>query len=367
MNTQSYNQIYDKMKNNMIANQETLTDFNEGSMISTMFESIARIGERFYIETRNGYSNNLKAIPYSIFNFKRKEGAKAAAIVKFKRSVPIGTKTIIPIGTQVSNGTYFFYTTSVGSINADELESNSISVVADKVGIAYNVPANSITTIESAVSSDIVSVNNDTRASGGTDRETDLQMLSRFKIYINGLQGTNNYGFKSAVLSIEGVRSVSIVEQFPPLYNIFNAIVYVDDGTGNLSNELKLKIEDTINGNDTQVKPGCRATGMQVLVMPAKPVNIKINVEVKVYRTDEDTAKFDVKESLVEEINSLSIGENVIISSLILKLRRISYVRDVPYLAIVDGEGTKTTNLDLNEDQIARISADDIEVTVKDV
>lgn len=365
MNTQSFSQIYEKMKNHMIANQEQLTDFNEGSMISTMFESIARIGERLYIDTRNGYSNNLKAIPYSIFNFKRKEGAKAAAIVKFKRSVAIGTKTIIPIGTQVSNGTYFFSTTTVGYINANEIESNSVSVVAEKVGIAYNVTANSINTIESAVSSDIVSVNNETRANGGTDTETDLQMLSRFKTYINGLQGGNEYGFKTSVLSIEGVRSVSIVEHFPPLYNVYNATVYVDDGTGNLTNDLKLKIEDIINGNDTQVNPGCRSTGIQVLVMSAIPINIKINVEVKVYRTDEETADFDVKESLVDEINSLSIGENVIISSLILKLRRISYVRDVPYLAIVDGEGTKTTNLNLNEDQIARITADDITVTVR--
>lgn len=362
MNTQSFDEILTKMMNHMIANQDQLNDFNEGSMIRTMFESIARIGERLYIDTRNGYSNNLKAIPYSIFDFKKKTGAKASTTVKFQRAKPLPTKTIIPVGTQVSNGTYYFYTTAVGAIDAGAIESGAIPVVADKVGIAYNVTANALTTIESSVSSDIVSVNNEIRASGGTDDETELQMLSRFKTYINGLQGTNPYGFKSTILAIEGVRSVSIVEQFPPLLNIYNAIVYVDDGTGNLNDELKQKIEDAINGNDTAVQPGCRATGMQVFVQGASPVNIKLSVKVKVYRTDDDTAKFDVKEALVEEINNLHIGESIIISSLILKLRRISYVKDVSELLIEGSE--RSENYDILENQIARISAGDINVEV---
>jgi hypothetical protein len=64
-------------------------------------------------------------------------------------------------------------------------------------------------------------------------------MLRRFKYYINGLQGSNRYGIMAGVLGVEGVRSVSIDEHFPPKSNIYNFTVYVDDGTGSLTENLK--------------------------------------------------------------------------------------------------------------------------------
>lgn len=84
MVTQSYNDILTKMKNLMIANQDKLTDFNEGSIILTQFEVIANILERFYVDTRNGYTQSLKDIAYSIFDFKKKAGAKATTNVVFQ-------------------------------------------------------------------------------------------------------------------------------------------------------------------------------------------------------------------------------------------------------------------------------------------
>ena len=56
MTSFNYKDIYDKAKNYIIANQDKITDFNDGSVISTLIEAFARILERFYIDTRRSTS-----------------------------------------------------------------------------------------------------------------------------------------------------------------------------------------------------------------------------------------------------------------------------------------------------------------------
>lgn len=352
MVTQSYNDILTKMKNLMIANQDKLTDFNEGSIILTQFEVIANILERFYVDTRNGYTQSLKDIAYSIFDFKKKSGAKATTNVVFSRSSASPIESNIPIGTKVSDGTYQFVTTAAGKILADATQSNSIPVQAVEVGLDYNIAANTLTTIESVLASDIVSVTNPLKANGGSNEETETEVLSRFKTYINGLQGSNIYGMESAILAIEGVRSVSVDEHFPPENFIYNQTVYIDDGTGGLTTDLKDKIETVIDGDGTEVNPGKRAGGVNVRVLPATVVPINIEVTCSIYRTEEEKANYDILEAIREEINSLKIQDDVVLTSLILRLRRISYVKDVSNLTI----NGAANNVAINVSQIARFN-----------
>lgn len=358
MITQTFEEIYNTAKNYVIANQSKITDFNDGSIISTIFEAFARILERFYIDTRNGYSENLNAIPQSVFDFKKKEGTKATAKVIFSRDVASTQKTIIPVGTKVASGNFIFITTTVGSILANEINSNQIPVEAQSVGIDYNVAANTITSIESILPSDIKTVNNPVKASGGTSEETKSELLARFKTFINGLQGTNIYGVKSRVLSLSGVRSVSVDEHFPLENDIYNATVYVDDGTGGLTPELKQQVEDVINGDDTSVNQGARAAGINIRVLNATAVPITVTCTVSVYRVDNETATFDIRNAIEEEINGLGINENVVITDLILRLRRISYVKDCKITLPTD-------NVEIGINQIARF--EDINITLKQV
>ena len=59
MDAKNYNQILSEMKQCAIANGSGITDFNEGSNVMTILEATARPIEQGYIDTRNGYSNNL--------------------------------------------------------------------------------------------------------------------------------------------------------------------------------------------------------------------------------------------------------------------------------------------------------------------
>ncbi|MBQ6056838.1 MAG: baseplate J/gp47 family protein, partial [Treponema sp.] len=401
-----------------------------------------------YIDTRNGYANNLRAIPYSIFDFKQKKGQNASVNVVFTRNRVLESDSIIPVGTRVSNGSLAFTTTQVATIQAatkatvklvfsrseisgsdlnipvgtrvsdssesivfvttqagvieggelssgeieaqavdvgsaynvsantltviqssllpdntsvnnsssatggndGAIESNSVAATAEEVGLKYNVAANTITTIESNLSAEIVGVNNPIKATGGADAETQTQMLNRFKMMINGLQGSNKFGIQAGVLSLNGVRSVGIEEHIPPKQNIYNLTVYVDDGTGRLTDTLKEQVEDVINGTDSEDNPGLRAAGINVEVQPATIVPVTVSVNITIYRAEVQRVKNDVETKLQEYINGLGINENVVLSSIVVLLKQISGITDVTGLTL-NGE---TENIVCGVNAIAR-------------
>lgn len=357
MDSKNYNTLLNEMKECAIAGGSGLTDFNSGSNTMTIFESVARPVEQAYIDTRNGYTNNLRAIPYSVFDFKQKTGQKAAVDVKFTRNAVTGEVSTIPSGTRVSNGTLVFITTSNATIGVDATESNLVGAVAEEVGLEYNVKENTITTIESNLSAEIVGVTNPQQAVGGTDAETQTQMLRRFKYYINGLQGSNKYGIMAGVLGVEGVRSVGIEEHFP-LKEIYNFTVYVDDGTGQLSPALKNEIEDLINGTDSEENPGLRAAGINCEVTAATIVPISIVLTATIYRVEVARVQNDITVKLQEYINGLGIHENVVLSSIIVLLKQIPGVTDISGLTI----NGSTDNIIISEKQIARFYSAEITI-----
>ncbi|MCR4900247.1 MAG: baseplate J/gp47 family protein [Treponema sp.] len=350
MDTKNYKTLIEEMKASAIAGGSGLTDFNEGSVIMTIFESVARPIEQGYIDTRNGYANNLRAIPYSIFDFQQKVGQKASVSVVFTRNSAASFISIIPSGTRVSNGSLFFTTTETANIQVGEIESNSVEAIAENIGLEYNVAANTVTTLESTLSAEIVGVNNPYKATGGTDAETQTQMLRRFKNMINGLQGSNKYGITAGVLGIEGVRSVSIEEHFPPKSNIYNFTVYVDDGTGRLTEDLKNKCVDLINGDDTESNPGLRAAGINVDVQAAAIVSIEVAVTATIYRVEAARIQNDITTKLQQYINGLGIHENVVLSSIVVLLKQINGITDISGLTLNES----TENISIGINQIAR-------------
>ena len=450
MDTKNYATLLKEMKESAIANGSGLTDFNDGSNVMTVFESVARPMEQLYIDTRNGYTNNLRAIPYSVFDFKQKDGQKATVLIQFTRNAPLasvstipsGTRvsngslffvttetatipattkatvklkfsrasaidsdSIIPVGTKVSNGNLVFITTQVGVIESGEVESgeieaqaenvgvvynvaadtittivsttlpsdvvqvnnpdaasggtnettisNTVNATAENVGLEYNVAENTITTIESNLTAEIIGCNNPQKAVGGSDAETPTQMLRRFKYMINGLQGSNKYGIMAGVLALSGVRSVGIDEHFPPKSNIYNFTLYVDDGTGSLTEDLKNEVIDVVNGDETEEKPGLKAAGINVEISAAQIVSINVVVTATIYRVEQARVENDIYTKLSEYINGLGIHENVILSSIIVLLKQISGITDISGLTL----NGQADNVIISKSQIARFNS----------
>ena len=359
MTTQNYTEIFNQMKRQMIANQNQITDFNDGSVITTCFEAIARVVEKIYIETRIGYTNNLKKIPYSIFEFKKKSGSYASVKVCFTIAEKLQTSTTIPVGTKVSYGSLVFVTSEIAIVESGNVESNEVVATAEEIGTDYNIKAGDIDTISSVVSSNVVSVTNKEDATGGIDSETDTEMYSRFKDYISGLQGTSYYGLRAAILNIDGIRSVEIEEHFPPV-NTYNLTVYVDDSTGTLNEALLAEVKKVIDGDKSDLAnyPGVRAPGINVRIAAAQPVVIDISLTA--YYNDssiiESEATYEIKEALKEYINSLTIGKSVLRSDVMMRLRQISYIDDISDIKI----NGLDKNLSILKNQVARFNSVDI-------
>ena len=72
-----YDEIMEGATANMIAKQDKITDFNEGSIIHTILDTVARIAERAYVAIRQGYNEMLAILPYSPFKLTKKEGLYA--------------------------------------------------------------------------------------------------------------------------------------------------------------------------------------------------------------------------------------------------------------------------------------------------
>ncbi len=362
MQTKSFDEIMTSMRNYIISHQDKLTDFNEGSVLESQIEAMARELATLYVRCRVGFSSYLRALPYSVFNFKKKEGLKASVNLVFSRAKPYSYETPIPIGTVVAAGGLKFSTTEAGRIPSGTKDSGSIPAIAEAVGEKYNVGAQSIKTLITALPSDIVSVNNASSASGGLDSEDWGAYINRFADYILGLSRTNSYGFLSGLTETHLVRSLQIDEHFPPIDNIWNMTVYLEDGSGGMTDEAIAEVKAKIDGNRTQQNGGYRAPGIHIRYVPPEKVPISLNITITavqnvVNNMGNSTIVHEVTEAVTTFINALLIGQSVLISDLIVMLRRLSYVMDVK---IPDQE-----NIFINTRQIARFQSCNVMVVVQ--
>lgn len=328
MNVQTFDDISADFKNYLIANQDKLTDFTDGSIINTFIEAFAMQLEKFYIDTRNGFNNNLKNIIYSLFNFAPKAGSFAHGYVTFSREKPLSTSSDIPAGTRVSDGTNIYQTQLSSQIAANEVDSPSVPIIAMESGKNYNINANTINSIETIISADIVSVTNPLPITEGSDGETENEMFNRFVLYINSLQGTSKYAVQSAVLNnVPSIKKVKIEEHFENVKDT-NFTIYAFNGSDILTDEEISTITSIVNGDNTKENQGIRPLGINfdVKSVQRNPINIE-------YKVTLSETSLEVKQEIENEVqklfDTLDIGDTLYLSELISVIRKLSYIKDV--------------------------------------
>jgi len=354
-----YSEIFKNAMANMIAKQDKVTDFNEGSLIYAILDTVSRIAERLYTAIRQNFIELLQLLPYSLFGMEKKAGTAASGTVIFKREKALNAKTVIAKGVRVSGGGYTYITTAVGEIAAGEIQSSPISAICDTLGKVGNVKAGEITTIESTVSADIIGVENKVAFTGGADAETDSEFQARFRAKVNGFSGTNEYSIRYAALSVDTVRSVTTQNHKPPLKNIYNMSIYVDDGSGSATEETLEKVRLAVEGDGTVLNPGHLAPGVNVRILAPTSIPINVSLNAIVYGCDFAEAKDEIETAVTEYINSLSIGEVVIVSEIIKKVMSFTYVKDVLMI-------TPLQNIEPLNNQIARIGTLNVNVIESD-
>jgi uncharacterized phage protein gp47/JayE len=361
MEIKSFDQIYSDMRNYIIAHQDKLTDFNDGSVLGSQIEATAREIAMLYVRCRVGFSSFLRSLPYSIFNFQMKNGVRASTQIVLSRSKPFSYDTPLPAGTIVAAGGLKFLTTESGRVLSGEIDSDPISAIAQNVGDSYNVSAGAVKTIISTISADIVTVNNPAAATGGENAEDWADYMDRFADYIIGLQRTNNAGILSALNSGHLIRSMNMEEHFPPLYGIWNMTLYLEDGSGGMTPEALDEAKSIVDGNISQGIGGYRAPGINIRYLAPEiiPVTLHITVETErdiVNEIDESVVANEVIEAMRKYINGLKIGKSVLISDLIVVIKRLSSVSNVKITYPISDITVESNNIARYEDCIITVN-----------
>lgn len=84
MESKTYDELYEQMQAQIVSSTDKVSDFTQGSIMRSFIESVARVASRIYTDTKIGYDNNLKAIPYAIFNFSKKAEQRQAVKLFFQ-------------------------------------------------------------------------------------------------------------------------------------------------------------------------------------------------------------------------------------------------------------------------------------------
>jgi hypothetical protein len=362
MQIKSFDEIQESMRNYIIAHQDRLTDFNDGAVLESLIEAMARELAMLYVRCRVGFSSFLRSLPYSIFGFNKKEGLKASVKLAFSRAKPYSYETTIPVGATAAAGGLKFHTTELGAVPSGAVDSDEISAIAEAIGEKYNVGPQSIKTLITALPSDIIAVSNAESATGGVDSEDWGAYIDRFADYILGLSRTNGHGFLSGLTETHLVRSLQIDEHFPPLDNIWNMTVYLEDGSGGMTDEAITQAKAKIDGNRTKANGGYRAPGIHVRYLAPEKIPVNLNILVTVTQDvindmGESLVAYEVGEAVKKFINSLLIGQSVLISDLVVALRRMSY--------ILDAKMPDQENITISTRQIARFESCNVTVAIQ--
>jgi len=341
-----FSAIIEDMITHMIAVQSKVTDFNEGSVTRSELEAIALEIEQLYIRTRVGIEKSLKSIAFYTFNFEKQAGQKSGGSVIFSRTETSGEITI-PIGTLIAtnDGTQF-ETTSVGTINDSEQNSNTVTILATEEGEESNVPANTIVVIITPVIG-VETVDNSSATSGGQDVETDVAFTLRFSEFITGLGKSSESGLITGAKKVQGVRSASTIEHFPPSSSI-NVSIYIDDGAGNASQALIDEVEDKLKGDGTEDNPGYKAGGINIEVLAPTKVTQAVTVEITDDGTlAQTTIEYNTELAITNYVNNLLLGGDIIKNELRRVIMKVDGIYDISLTV-------PASNVTINPNQIAR-------------
>lgn len=198
------------------------------------------------------------------------------------------------------------------------------NVESQETGAFNNVIANTIT-IVSNPDDNIISVTNPDHAAGGQDEESDDNYRKRLIMENAAKEGPTRNGIRSALLNLPGVRNVGFVDNKTDQVDQYgnppeSVHVYVLGGTDNdiaqtlydrsaagttLTGTKAIKIVDETGNSDV----------MRFDSASEKPIFVKVKIQTtNGWNTDDGSN--NVKNSIVDSINALDMGQTVYLTKL---------------------------------------------------
>lgn len=206
----------------------------------------------------------------------------------------------------------------------------------DETGINTNVPANSVT-IEVDPTDEIISVTNPQPAGEGQDYEDDSTYRNRLRMENEARPGPTAAGIRSALMNLSGVRQVNIVEnptEQPDKFGNPKESVHVYVLGGNKQN-IAETLADYIAAGITMV--GSQELTVKDATGEPRKINFDFAKEKTIYakveiHTDDswnmDEGLQNIKNSVVDYISALEMGDEVYVTKLYPSIYRIEGVAD---------------------------------------
>jgi len=323
-------QIYGKIRDAFIGLNSTITNFNVGSRIRSLFEAVAlaieelwfyadRVYRSLFVVTATGEDLDLRAQELGL---QRYSAQKATGIVKFTGE----DGTSIPAGTTVSTDPSVDPVVEFITLE-DAVISGGVAFVkveAKEAGLTGNVEAGKITYLPKPIEG-VSSVTNPSPTSGGLDEEDDESLRKRCVLRWYSLSyGATENALRSWALEVPGVAEAKVVSawQGPGTAKV---LVWSKNTEGKL-----VPATDDIIEAVQAIMDERRPVTTQITV--AKPegtlVNVVIEIACKEYYNYADVAE-GVKSAVKQYFDSLNPGEDVLIAKLIAVAMAVEGVENV--------------------------------------
>lgn len=234
-----------------------------------------------FVDETSGRFLDKNAAGYGIT---RKPGTAASVLLTFTGSAG----TTIPAGTLCVTQDGLGFATDE-ALTLGETGSGTVTVTADAVGTAYNVPAGAIISMQQAVSG-VTALTNEEAAAGGTDPETDAALFARLDAYKKTPPTSgNDRHYHQWALAVNGVGAASVIRCWDGPGTV--KVIIADMALRPVEEELRAEVAAYI---ETQ-----RPVTAEVTVESAAGVPVEVSVTVT---TDGTVSKPATEQTLTERL-----------------------------------------------------------------
>jgi uncharacterized phage protein gp47/JayE len=246
------------------------------------------------------------------FNIQRQAASAAEVTLTFTRATASAGSGTIDAGTVVAtdfdaNGEAFQFETDTALVFSAAQLTGDVVATCTTTGRDTNVAAGTITRLIDTLFDTTITCTNAAVAGGGNDEETDAELRSRTKLYLQSLRRGTLASLETGALQVPTVRMARAVED----PDTFLVILYVSDADGNSTPEMISDVETEI--------VNWKAAGTSLTVTGGTQVPVDFNITIDSYRDGFDVAANapTIEEALEGRLAKIRAGETVYMDSVI--------------------------------------------------
>lgn len=331
MKIRSFTEIYNSLVTWVVTGTNKLTDFNVGSALRTLLESVALQLEEFYFSMKQ---NCLSAIDSSVFNafgFQKQEATYSSGYVEVTFNKPLESTFVIPIGTifstSITENKIYYYQSTEDTVVQRGAPKASVLVRCTELGSQGNMQSGEICNIVTT-NRIYANVTNTLPLTGGYDEEDSQERKLRFNNYVKSLARGTKDSLLHGVLEVEGVKGAWVDDNYIGYVKIF-----VHDADGNLPQELKLRVLENLEYY--------RACGIEVQLFSTVrvPVDVELNIVFQ-NNVNPDAYLGGIKQLIKDFINNHTVSQDFYTAELIATVINL-YRTDIITVNVVKGSDTK--------------------------